>query len=517
VTPSGQGQAGTLELADPCSGPVDPPAAEIAALAAAAGEAAAGYGAWPAARRRDLLHACAAELAADADALVAVARRETGLTEARLRGELDRTTGQLRLLGDHVAAGRHLDRRTSAGAAPDGADIVAVAVPVGPVAVFAASNFPFAFGVPGGDTASALAAGCPVVVKAHPAQPGTSRALAATLARAVAGAGAPGGVFALVEGGRPETSIALVQSPQIRAVGFTGSLRGGRALLDAATARPDPIPVYAEMGSLNPVFVLPDAARDEAWAVTLAASVTGSAGQLCTKPGLIVVPDDDAGSALATAIAAGVAAAAPHPMLTPGMADAHAAWAHTAATLPGTRLTPPDAGDPVGEPDAGDPAPGAPGRPAGEAPGGSEAAGGGEAPRPFAVEVAPDALTGALLEEHFGPTTVVVRCPVDRYGELAGRLDGSLTATVIGTEADTAAARALLPALTGRAGRIVWNGVPTGVAVCEAMHHGGPWPATSAPWSTSVGTGSIQRFLRPVAVQGLPAALLDAVAPDATG
>jgi len=450
----------------------------IVELAAAAGAAAPAYAEWPAARRRDLLHACADALEADGEALIAVASRETGLAEARLRGELARTTGQLRLLGDFVAEGKHLERRSSPGAAPGGGDIVAVAVPVGAVAVFAASNFPFAFGVAGGDTASALAAGCPVVVKAHPAQPETSRALASSLVRAVTTTGAGEGIFGLVEGGRPETSIALVQAPAIRAVGFTGSLRGGRALLEAATARPDPIPVYAEMGSLNPVFVLPEAARDTAWAKTLAASVIGSAGQLCTKPGLIVVPDDEAGRALASAISAGVAAAPPHPMLTPGMAEAHQNWAREAAGLPGATLTP-------STPDAA-----------------------------FTVEVTPDALTGALLEEHFGPTTVLVRAPVESYPELAEQLEGSLTATLVGTDADAKTARALLPALVSRAGRIIWNGVPTGVAVTEAMHHGGPWPATSAPWSTSVGTESIRRFLRPVAIQGLPPSLFDAVTAD---
>jgi NADP-dependent aldehyde dehydrogenase len=464
---------------------VDTPAEEIARLAAAAGAAAPAYAEWPATRRRDLLHAIAAQLEADAESLIGLAGDETGLAEPRLQGELARTTGQLRLLGDFVAAGRHAEHRSSPGAAPGGSDLIAVAVPVGPVAVFAASNFPFAFGVAGGDTASALAAGCPVVVKAHPAQPATSRALANSLVRAVSASGAGEGIIALVEGARPETSIALVQSPEIRAVGFTGSLRGGRALLEAATARPDPIPVYAEMGSLNPIFVLPDAAQDPGWAETLAASVIGSAGQLYTKPDLIMVPDDKAGHALADAVAAAVAATPPHPMLTDGMADAHVAWAREATTLADASVTP-------AEPAAAD----------------------GVA-RPFTVDVPADALTGTLLEEHFGPTTVLVRAPVDGYAELAGRLEGTLTATMIGTDADAKVARALLPALVSRAGRIIWNGVPTGVAVADAMHHGGPWPATSASWSTSVGTESIRRFLRPVAVQGLPASLLDAVSPDA--
>ncbi len=464
---------------------VDTPAEEIARLTAAAGAAAATYAEWPAHRRRDLLHAMAEALESDAETLLTLAGDETGLTEPRLKGELARATGQLRMLGDFVAAGRHAENRSSPGAAPGGSDLVAVAVPIGPVAVFAASNFPFAFGVAGGDTASALAAGCPVVVKAHPAQPATSRALISSLVRAVTASGADEGILALVEGGKPETSITLVRSPEIKAVGFTGSLRGGRALLEAATARPDPIPVYAEMGSLNPIFVLPDAAQDAGWAETLAASVVGSAGQFCTKPGLIVVPDDEAGQALATAVAAAVAATPPHPMLTDGMADAHIAWAREAGEIEHAAVTPPatDAADGVA--------------------------------RAFTIEVPVEALTGALLEEHFGPTTVLVRAPVSGYPELAGRLEGTLTATLIGTDADAKDARALLPALVSRAGRIVWNGVPTGVAVADAMHHGGPWPATSASWSTSVGSESIRRFLRPVSVQGLPAALLDAVSPDA--
>ncbi|MEJ3743051.1 aldehyde dehydrogenase family protein [Actinomycetes bacterium KLBMP 9797] len=434
-----------------------------------AAEAARPFARWSAARRRDLLHEHAAKIAAAGDEIVRVVGEETGLTEARLRGELDRTTNQLRLLGDFVAAAPR-PLRTSPGAAPGGADVVAVPVPLGPVAVFAASNFPLAFGVAGGDTASALAAGCPVVVKAHPAQPRTARLVASLL---------PQDFVFLVEGG-PDVSIALVQSPPIRAVGFTGSLRGGRALMDAAAARPDPIPVYAEMGSLNPVFVLPDAAEDPSWATTLAGSVTGSAGQLCTKPGLVVLPDTPAGAALADALAAGVAAAGSgHPMLTPAMAEAHDAWLARASSLPFATVT----------------------------------AAEGETARPFAVQVPADELRGDLVEEHFGPTVVVSRAPLSAYPELADRLEGSLTATVIGTAADEAVAAELVPALAERVGRIVWNGVPTGVAVCDAMLHGGPWPATSAPWSTSVGTAAIARFQRPVAAQGLPPALLDAISP----
>ncbi|GHJ43684.1 2,5-dioxovalerate dehydrogenase [Catellatospora sp. TT07R-123] len=419
------------------------------AVQAAPTMAATGAGA-----RRDMLHACADAVLAAGDEVVATALAETGLTEARLRGELDRTANQFRLLGDHAAKPW---RRVSAGVAAGGADLVTVPVPVGPVAVFAASNFPLAFGVSGGDTASALAAGCPVVVKAHPAQPRTGRLLGRLLAAAL-----PDGAFSLVAGG-PEVSLELVRAPGVKAVGFTGSLRGGRALMDAASARPDPIPVYAEMGSLNPVLVLPGASGD-ATVAALAAAVTGSAGQLCTKPGLVL-----AGSAaFADALAAAVAAAPVHRMLTEPMGQAHQGW--LAAASARHRVV----------------------------------AGAGE-PVPFAVVVDVAELAGELLEEHFGPSVVI---GVGAPEQALDRLDGSLTASVYAADGDRDAAAALLPGLLARAGRIVWNGVPTGVAVCDAMHHGGPWPATSAPWSTSVGTEAVERFRRPVALQGLPPELL---------
>ena len=454
--------------------------------AAEAAAAAAGtYGSWSAERRRDLLHACADALEAARAELVELAGAETGLTEARLDGEVTRTTGQLRLYGDHVAAGRHRSARTSKGAAPGGADVWTVDVPLGPVAVFAASNFPFAFGVPGGDTASALAAGCPVVVKGHPAQPRLSRRIAEVLAEAVAGAGAPEGTFGFLdaestEGDPNKLSIELVQHPAIKAVGFTGSFGGGRALMDAAAARPEPIPVYAEMGSVNPVFVLPGAVADEAgrekWASALAAAVTGSAGQLCTKPGVVFVPDTEEGRELGDAAAARIADTAPIPMLTPGMAAAHRSWQERVTGAAGAQTA---AGDGAG--------------------------------KPFAVQISAKDFEGDYREEHFGPATVIVHADPAQYPALAESLEGQLTATVIADDAseqDRSAARALLPSLAARAGRVVWNGVPTGVAVVEAMQHGGPWPATSAAWSTSVGTEAIRRFVRPVAMQGVPADLL---------
>lgn len=437
----------------------------IAKAVATAVSFAPSYAAWTAERRRDLLYALAAALSERADEVIAVAEAETGLTNARLTGEMDRTTGQIRLLGDYVAAGRNVPQRVSPAGGPGGVDIAQVAVPVGPVAVFPASNFPLAFGVLGGDTASALAAGCPVVVKAHPAQPETS-ALLGVIARPVLG-----DAFTLVTGG-PEASIELVQSPGIQAVGFTGSLRGGRALMDAAAARPDPIPVYAEMGSINPVFVLPGAAADLTRAASLAAAVTGSSGQLCTKPGLVVVPSTAA--EFASELASQVAAAPVHRMLTPGMASAHASFVSSVASNDGVRV-------------------------------------GASDPSPVAVIVRASDLSPSLLEEHFGPAVVIALAPVETYRTVASSLEGQLTATVHATDEDRDLARALLPVLMGKAGRIVWNGVPTGVAVVDAMLHGGPWPATSAAWSTSVGTAAVERFQRPVALQGVPSDLLPPV------
>jgi NADP-dependent aldehyde dehydrogenase len=359
--------------------------------------------------------------------------------------------------------------------------VYTVDVPLGPVAVFAASNFPFAFGVPGGDTASALAAGCPVVVKGHPAQPRLSRRIAEILTAAVADAGAPEGTFGFLDaestdGDPNKLSIELVQHPAIKAVGFTGSFGGGRALMDAAAARPEPIPVYAEMGSVNPVFVLPGAIADEAgrekWAQTLAGAVTGSAGQLCTKPGVVFVPETADGAALGALTGELIAGTAPIPMLTEGMAAAHRRWQEqiTGASADAER-----------------------------------------AGKPFAAQISAKEFAGDYREEHFGPATVIVRADPAEYPALADSLEGQLTATIIADEAgdgDREAARALLPSLMAKAGRVVWNGVPTGVAVVEAMQHGGPWPATSASWSTSVGTEAIRRFIRPVALQGVPADLV---------
>lgn len=458
----------------------DTSTARIATVCAAAAVAATTYGRWSGSRRTGLLARMADELEDNAESIIDVVHGESHLPVERLAGELARTTGQLRLLGQTVATGGHLPYRHSTATAPTGQDIHLTAVPLGVVAVFAASNFPLAFGVPGGDTGSALAAGCSVVIRAHPAQPDSSRILVECLRRAVTASGAPPELVGFVEGGANEVSLALVRDPHVAAVGFTGSLSGGRALMDAAATRPRPIPVYAEMGSLNPVFVLPGAASETTAAGILAASVTGSGGQLCTKPGLIVFPDTTGGETLRQEAARQIVTAAPVTMLTERMARAHDAW-YAAAAGPARRVV------------ASTATPAPPGTSA-----------------PFAVLVDGAAsIDGDLLSEHFGPTTVLARVPIDDYLPVIAKLEGTLTATLFASAQDQRVAARLLPALARIAGRVIWNAPPTGVAVCEAMMHGGPWPASSVPWATSVGTESIKRFQRPLALQGVPAALAD--------
>ncbi len=443
-----------------------------------AAEAAPELATWSGTQRRGLVNRVADALAASSDEAIAIAMAETGLTHQRLVGEVERTVRQLRLLGEYVEAGRDRPLVSSPAAAADGSDIVTIWVPIGPVAVFAASNFPFAFGVLGTDTAAALAAGCPVIVKGHPAQPRLTALLMRIASSALADA--PPGTLSVAPGGIHE-GLALVGAPAVKAVAFTGSMTGGRALMDAAAARPDPIPVYAEMGSLNPVFVMPSALSDESWAATIAASVTGSAGQLCTKPGLVIVPDTVDGRAFATRVANLVAGAGPvERMLTPGMAAAHRDWLDRARAIGAATV--------------------------------DAAAGDEETIRPFAITTT--TLDEDLLEEHFGPTTVLCLAPVDQYVAVADRVPGSLTGAILtgailAGESETE--HAVIPTLVGRlaqrVGRIVFNGVPTGVAVTDAMHHGGPWPAASNSRYTSVGTHAVDRFVRPVALQGTPPAI----------
>jgi NADP-dependent aldehyde dehydrogenase len=435
------------------------------------------------AERAQWLDAAAAALDAAATELVPLAARETHLGEDRLRGELVRTTFQLRLFAGLVREGAFLDATVDhadpgwgMGPRPD---LRRALIPLGVVAVYAASNFPFAFSVAGGDTASALAAGCPVVVKANPGHPELSRRVGEIVSAALVDAGAPRGSLTVVEGF--ETGQALVGDPRVAAGAFTGSPRGGRALFDLANSRPVPIPFFAEMGSVNPTIVTASAAaaRGEEIAVGAVGSVSLGVGQFCTKPGVIFVPT---GSGLPARIAELASERGGAPMLTDRLREGYGdALAGLAAHRDVTVL----AGS--AEPD-GDPA-------------------------PTILLTSAAALRDdphALTAEAFGPTALLVEYgDDDELLRTVAVLDGQLTATIHG-EGDESMLPRLLDLLVARAGRVLWNSWPTGVSVTWAMQHGGPYPATTSSQHTSVGTASISRFLRPVAFQGLPDALLPA-------
>jgi NADP-dependent aldehyde dehydrogenase len=360
-------------------------------------------------------------------------------------------------------------------------------VPIGPVAVFGASNFPLAFSTAGGDTASALAAGCPVVVKGHPSHPGTSEAVARKVRAAVKSIGLPDGTFALLQSSGVEVGEALVDEPAIAAVGFTGSLAGGRALFDRAAARPKPIPVYAEMGSVNPVVVTAAALRARAAQIAegLVASVSNFGGQLCTKPGVVFVPAGAEGEHFVADVAGRLAAAEPQVMLNERLRDALAERVEELA-----RLAEPAAAD----------------ADAATVPDGP---GFRFAPAAFRAAASDLAREPELLEERFGPVVLLLDYrSEDELLEALDRVEGQLTGSVHAEDEDEPLVRTLVDVLAARAGRLVFDGFPTGVAVTHGMTHGGPYPATTAPGTTSVGMTAIQRFLRPVAWQNAPAAAL---------
>ncbi len=494
-----RGTGGTVHGSDPATGRQLEPGyslinrEQLTAATAAARDAAPALASLDPQRHGDLLEGIATRIEAVGEELVARAMSETGLPEARLRGELARTTGQLRLFATVVRTGDHHGVRVDS-ALPDRSplprpDIRQRTVPVGPVAVFGASNFPLAFSTAGGDTASALAAGCPVVFKAHNAHPGTGEIVGRAITAAVAEAGLPGGVFSLVYGPGASIGQALVADPAIKAVGFTGSRSGGTALMATAAARPEPIPVYAEMSSINPIIVLPgalagpDAPRDLAAAYLT--SVTGSSGQLCTAPGLLFAPRGQQGDAFAEALAQAAGASAGQTMLTAGIAESWHEGVQRLGCQDGvTQLA-------RGVDGAGQNAPG---------------------PALFSTRVEELAANPALHEEIFGAASLVVRYDdTDQLATALAGLEGQLTVTLHLAEQDHEVAARLLPVLETRAGRVLVNGWPTGVEVCPAMVHGGPFPATSDSRTTSVGTLAIQRFLRPVAYQNLPDALLPPV------
>ncbi len=461
-------------------------AAEVDRACAAAEAAFAAYGATSRVDRAAFLTAIADEIDARADAITDIGTRETGLPAARLQGERGRTTGQLRLFADHILKGDYLDRRHDP-ALPDRApaprpDLRMMQRPIGPVAVFGASNFPLAFSTAGGDTAAALAAGCPVIVKGHEAHPGTAEIVAEAINAAIARCGIPAGVFSLIHGGNRDVGAALVQHPAVRAVGFTGSLGGGRALFDLCARRPDPIPFFGEMGSVNPMFLLPAAttARGATIGTGWAASLTMGAGQFCTNPGIAFVLEGVGADGFVAATRDALAATASQPTLTGGIAEAyHAGCARMAAAADVRSVLVPDA------------------------------APRSAAPALFETTGAAWLADPVLGDEVFGPLGLVVRLRDEAaMVEIARSLHGQLTATLHMDDADTDAARHLLRVLEHKAGRVLVNGFPTGVEVCDAMVHGGPYPASTNFGATSVGTMAIRRFLRPVCYQNVPDALL---------
>jgi NADP-dependent aldehyde dehydrogenase len=444
--------------------------------------------------RRAMLLRCADALDEARSAIVAVADRETALGAQRFQGELSRTTFQLRLFADVLDEGSYLEasidhaRETPMGPRPD---LRRMLVPTGPVAVFGASNFPLAFSVPGGDTASALAAGCPVVVKAHGSHPATSQLCGDVLARALADVGAPEGTLQLVHGVR--AGVELVQHPAITAVAFTGSLNGGKALMALINERPDPVPFYGELSSLNPVVVTPAAAAERGAAIgegVIASAMTG-AGQFCTKPGLVLVPAGQDGDAVVDAMAAAVQGREPEVLLNAGIAAAFARRTDELRRASGLEVLA-----------------------QGVAP--QEVSGAGTVAQPLLL--AGEAATAPVdvTEECFGPVTVVVRyTSVTELGEFIDRLPSSLTATIHRGATEMDLPRAIAAGMRKRAGRLLFDGYPTGVAVAWAQHHGGPWPSTSSQ-HTSVGATAIRRFLRPFTWQDAPQDLLPAELVDDT-
>ena len=436
-------------------------------------------------KRAEFLEAIAEEIISIGDDLITRCMEETGLPEARLKGERGRTTTQLKLFASYLRDGSWVDARidkADPNRVPPKPDIRSMQKAIGPVGVFGASNFPLAFSVAGGDTTSALAAGCPVVFKAHPAHPGTCELVGMAITRAVKKTGMPAGTFSMVHGKSTAVGLAIVRHPLIKAIGFTGSYRGGKALFDVANSRPVPIPVYAEMGSTNPVFILPEALRErkEIIAKDLAASVTLGVGQFCTNPGLVFYEDQKQN--FAESFSQVLQQAPPGVMLTSYIQEAYSAGIEKLSGTKGVRTLVK----------------------------GSSADKGHYAPAYLFQSTAETFLKEHTLEEEvFGPSTLAVS--VDDKEQLlrvARQLGGHLTATLHATENDLRTYAELISILEQKVGRLIINGYPTGVEVTHAMVHGGPYPATTDGRSTSVGTDAIRRFSRPICYQGFPQSLL---------
>ena len=493
-----RGTGTQIHAFDPAAGAaLDPPyhhgdAGNVDAACAAAADAFGPYRATTSDQRARFLEAIAGQIEAISEPLIARAVAETGLPQARITGEVGRTTGQLRLFAEVLREGSYQGARIDT-ALPDRSplprpDLRQRFIGLGPVAVFGASNFPLAFSVAGGDTASALAAGCPVVVKAHDAHPGTSELVGRAVTAAVAESGMPAGTFSLLFGSGAGLGIALVTDPRIKAVGFTGSRSGGTALVAAAAARPEPIPVYAEMSSINPVFVLDGAlaGRGDELGRAFVASLTMGSGQFCTNPGLVIAVDGPGLDAFVTAAREALAQAPATPMLTPAIARS---YAEGVTALSG-------AAELVGR-----------GQDASNECGCHAAL--------FTTDAESFLNSEALQAEVFGSSSLIVRCAdAAEMHAVADGIEGQLTATVHADDSDLDAAAELLPRLELKAGRILFGGWPTGVEVSHAMVHGGPFPATSDSRSTSVGSRAIERFLRPVCYQNVPKSLLPSAIAD---
>ena len=436
--------------------------------------------------RARFLRSIAAEIDARGDEITEIGTQETALPADRLVGERGRTVGQLRLFASHIEDGSYLDRRIDS-ALPDRKplprpDLRLIQRPVGPVAVFGASNFPLAFSVAGGDTASALAAGCPVVVKGHSAHPGTSEIVAQAIHTAIGSEGLDPGVFSLIQGGSRDVGAALVRHPLIRAVGFTGSLRGGRFLFDLCAARPDPIPFFGELGSVNPVFLLPAAlaGRGSGIAQGWVGSLTMGAGQFCTNPGVVFVPDGPEADAFREAAVEALGKISRQTMLTEGIA---AAYRNGTDRLLGTAGL--------------------------QALAGSKSA--ARSTEPWLFETTGEAWLAddTIGAEVFGPLGIIVRVrDLSQLLASARSLHGQLTCTLHMEEEDRDQALELMPILERKAGRLLANGFPTGVEVSDAMVHGGPYPASTNFGASSVGTIAIRRWLRPVCYQNVPESIL---------
>ena len=459
---------------------------EVDSAASDAEEAFWSYGYSSRAERAAFLNAIADEIEARADAITQIGMQETGLPEARLQGERGRTTGQIRLFADHILAGKYLDLRHDV-ALPDRQplprpDLKMVQRPIGPVAVFGASNFPLAFSTAGGDTAAALASGCPVVVKGHSAHPGTSEIVAEAIYAAIKKCNIHPGVFSLIQGGDRQVGAALVQHPLIKAVGFTGSLAGGRALFDLCASRPEPIPFFGELGSVNPMFILDGALsnRGEDIAKGWAGSLTMGAGQFCTNPGIAIVQAGEAGDHFAQTAQEALAETGAQTMLTDGIAAAYRDGKQRIAETTGVQELLSTSCD-LRE----------------------------ATPQLYRTTAQNWLANEVLAEEVFGPLGVIITVETpDEMLEIALSLQGQLTCTLHMEDSDMDAARALMRIIERKAGRVLANGFPTGVEVADAMVHGGPYPASTNFGATSVGTLSIRRFLRPVCYQNLPDALL---------